>query len=648
MSRYSELMVVEKRRYKSLLFDLDQQNDVDDCYVRYHIPTEEKLVVYVNNGRLSTMSLDGNGTIITDEAIYFHPSHREWGNDNRIPLSDLCHYVIFQESASDTVHLISEERDQSIFGRTVNSKDTTGSELVSMLSAIQKRIRSSNSKEQVVYEKTLAHILGIIKKNFRENGILPERSLKLLEILFAEKNFVAEVAYVLAENEYRHMDEGRYYRFVESLRYNPSVSEGLIAQLQKPDELFLVHFLLDISNPNALYMTKSLIETYTNLKESERLTLRQSVILCFLCVRFEDWTFFDELWKLVHEALPEEMRWMIQAFRARFANEKMFGVYEKLLGGKKLTFMELGWKDALGLTPLHYALILRKKEAVHDLLEQYDWRSYRSPFGRDKLVDTGYQYVFLASVLFDDMELIEEVISKTTTIFQSLERSMKQMDFFIFLEQKRMESGNAKECEKRIFEYEGMKREMRSEMRQLALDETKNAREKAQMIIETSHAFSRYLFYLYMDVDGLYRLMADTIAQWRVAKYKDLYFITPVDKDMGMESRVYPETEEAHFEIPEDSIENPAFRAKREERERQERAAREERFRQARAAFEEQEASESWFSPEAHEDILVLKKEYRILVKQYHPDVCGGAKANRIMQAIMDERARILEAMQGA
>ena len=117
---------------------------------------------------------------------------------------------------------------------------------------------------------------------------------------------------------------------------------------------------------------------------------------------------------------------------------------------------------------------------------------------------------------------------------------------------------------------------------------------------------------------------------------------------MGMESRVYPETEEAHFEIPEDSIENPAFRAKREERERQERAAREERFRQARAAFEEQEASESWFSPEAHEDILVLKKEYRILVKQYHPDVCGGAKANRIMQAIMDERARILEAMQEA
>ena len=222
MSKYSELMVVEKRRYKSLQFDLDQAYNVDDCYVMYHIPSQEKVVVYANNSRMSTASLDGKGTIITDEAIYFHPSHREWGSNNRIPLSELCRYVIFQENASDTVHLISDAGDQSIFGRTVNSKDTTGSELVSLLSAIQQRIRNSNTREQLAYVRTLAHLMGIIKRNFRENGILPERSLKLLQILFAEKNFAAEVAYVLAENEYRRMDETGYYRFVDSLRMNPN------------------------------------------------------------------------------------------------------------------------------------------------------------------------------------------------------------------------------------------------------------------------------------------------------------------------------------------------------------------------------------------------------------------------------------------
>lgn len=647
MSKYSELMVVEKRRFKSLMFDLDQQNNVDECYLKYRIPTEEKVVVYANNSRLSTMSLDGNGTIITDEAIYFHPSHREWGANNRIPLSELCRYVIFQENASDTVHLISEGRDQSIFGRTVNAKDTTGSELVGLLSAIQQRIRRSNSKEQVLYERTLAHILGIIKKNFRDNGLLPERSLKLLDILFQEKNFAAEVAYVLAENEYRHMNEAAYYRFLEGLRMNPMIASTLVDQLERPDELFLVPFLQDISNPNALYMTRSLIDTYTNLKAATRLSLRQCVILCFLCVRFEDWTFFDQLWETASQPMPEAMRWMIQAFRARFANEKMFGVYEKVMGGKNLTSVELGWKDALGLTPLHYALILRNKQVVLDLLEQYDWSHYQSPLTADKLVDTSYQYVFLASILYDDMDLIEAVIAKTTTIFRSLERSMKQMDFFIFLEQKRMEQEADSDCEKRIYEYENMKREMRAEMRQLALDEAQHARRQAQVIIESGEPFLHYLFYLYMDVEGLYRLMADTIGQWRVAKFRGLYFITPVDKDMGMESRVYPETEESHFEIPEDSFENPAYRAKREEKERAERAAREARFRQAQAAFEEQNPIESWFSPEAHEDILVLKKEYRMLVKQYHPDVCGGAKATRIMQSIMDERAQILELMQG-
>ncbi|MCR4999441.1 MAG: J domain-containing protein [Lachnospiraceae bacterium] len=647
MSKYSELMVVEKRRYKSLMFDLDQNNDVNDCYVNYHIPTGEKVVVYADNSRSAMSLTDGKGTIITDEAIYFHPSHREWGANNRIPLSELCSYVIFQENASDTVHLISAERDQSIFGRTVNAKNPTGTELVALLSAIQKRVRGSSSKEQLIYERTLAHILGLIKKNFRENGVLPERSLKLLDILFAEKNFAAEVAYVLAENEYRKMNEAGYYHFLDTLRVNPNLVPGLADQLERPDEKFLIPFLQDISNPNAVYMTRSLIATYTNLKEAERLTLRQGVILCFLCVRFEDWKFFDLIWNEIHEKLPEEMRWMIQAFRARFANEKMFGVYEKLMAGKKLTAIEYGWQDALGLTPLHYALILRNRDMVMELLDAYDWHYFQSPLTRDKLVDTSYQYVFLASILYDDIELIEAVIAKTTTLFQSLERSMKQMDLFIFLEQKRMEGGESEEAKVRIYEYEGMKREMRSEMRQMAMDEAQNARRKAQMIIETGHPFNHYLFYLYMDVDGLFRLMADTIAQWRVAKYKDLYFITPVDKDMGMESRVYPETEEAHFEIPEDNFENPYYREKREAKERAERAAREERFRQAKAAFEEANPIESWFSAEAHEDLLVLKKEYRILVKQYHPDVCGGAKATRIMQAIMDERAAILEAMQG-
>ncbi|MCR5641655.1 MAG: J domain-containing protein [Lachnospiraceae bacterium] len=648
MSKYSELMVVEKRQYKSLMFDLDQSDHVDDCYMMYHIPTGEKVVLYADNSRWSTMSWDGKGTIITDEAIYFHPSHREWGSDNRIPLSDLCSYVIFQENASDTVHLISKERDQSIFGRTVNSKDTTGSELVSLLSALQKKIRQSNTREQAAYERTLAHVMGLIKGSFRENGLLPERSLKLLDILVREKSFAAEVAYVLAENEYRHMNEAGYFRFLDTLRMQPYISAALIEQLQRPDELFLESFLQDISNPNALYLTRSLIETYTNLKTAPRLSMRQCVILCFLCVRFEDWAFFDEVWKLIAHVLPEEMRWRIQSFRARFANEKMFGVYEKLMGNKPLTSMELGWKDALGLTPLHYALILRNRNRVMELLDEGEWNRFHSPFERDKLVDTAYQYAFLASVLYDDIELIERVIDETTPLFSSLHRSMKQMDFFIFLEEKRMEESGDEACKKRIFEYESMKREMRAEMRQMAMEEAQNARKKAQAIIETSHAFSRYLFYLYMDLDGLYRLMADTISSWKVARYKEFYFITPTDRDMGMEARIYPNEESGSFDIPEDNFENPAYRRKREEAERAERAAREARFKAAREAFEAQDAAESWFSAEAHEDILILKKEYRMLVKQYHPDVCGGAKATRIMQAIMDERAQILEAMETA
>ena len=59
------------------------------------------------------------------------------------------------------------------------------------------------------------------------------------------------------------------------------------------------------------------------------------------------------------------------------------------------------------------------------------------------------------------------------------------------------------------------------------------------------------------------------------------------------------------------------------------------------------EIQKGWFSEEAHRDLAVLKKEYRLLVKTYHPDVTGNKSATNIMQQIQIERAEILEHMRG-
>ena len=45
----------------------------------------------------------------------------------------------------------------------------------------------------------------------------------------------------------------------------------------------------------------------------------------------------------------------------------------------------------------------------------------------------------------------------------------------------------------------------------------------------------------------------------------------------------------------------------------------------------------SWFSEEAHNNKQILKREYRELAKKYHPDVCADTDASKIFAAIQNE-----------
>lgn len=50
----------------------------------------------------------------------------------------------------------------------------------------------------------------------------------------------------------------------------------------------------------------------------------------------------------------------------------------------------------------------------------------------------------------------------------------------------------------------------------------------------------------------------------------------------------------------------------------------------------------SWFSADAHSDATILKTEYRVLAKKYHPDVCQHPDSNAAMQQITAEYEDIL------
>ncbi|MBR1629684.1 MAG: hypothetical protein IJ679_10560, partial [Lachnospiraceae bacterium] len=410
MSRYSGILAMGKKNYPSLVFDFTGLNNIADYFQEYSIPEKEKPIVYAYSGKFFSFRLEGSGTLITDEAIYFHPSHKDWARSNRLPLSEICSYIIYQENERDHVSLISGVGERRVFGRTVAPHDTTGAELVELLKALQSALLTG-SKEKKEFEKTLGHVLALIRGSFRENGLICGKYRTLLDQIAQYPGFETEVAFIRAEHYYRLCNEEEYNRYVASL--GKDVDEKVRESLEKPDMLFFERYIRHIANASAWYMTKSLIEPYMNLKRKERLTLHQCLLLCFLCIRLEDEDYFHAIYDMIRMHLEADDFWNLSGFAARCANEKMSGVFDRLSGSQNLADQDYSLRDALGLSPLHYALIKRDKAKVRSLLAAHDWSEYRPPQVRDAKARAVYDFVFAAACLFDDVKLVSEIILHT-------------------------------------------------------------------------------------------------------------------------------------------------------------------------------------------------------------------------------------------
>ena len=660
MPGFQELLVVGKSKYKSLVFDFDKVNNVSKYYESYQIPKDEKMMVYAYSSSFSTISLEGSGTIITDQAIYIDPSRSEWAPSNRIPLEQLCQYIVFQEESSENVHLMNENQNCRIFGRTVAPRDTTGAELVELLRSLQKNIARMNVKERHTYEMTLGWMLDLIRKSLHKNGRLTTRDEMLLAA--AEDAHFKDVSFIRAEDIYRSCDDRKYQLFLASIK--GKIEDEVYKILERPEELFYKSFVEDISGVADFYMTQGLIEPYLNLKKLERLSLKQCLILAYLSIRIEDLDYSKRIMDMIGPYLKSQDYWTYENFKAKYHKEKLSLVYEKIEKHADVSGPELLWVDDLGLSPLHYALILRKDDVVLHMLKQRDWSSYEPPFENDKLIRMLYDPIFLASILYDDMDMIEEVFSACAKEARPINRSLKRMESFIYIQRQMMRENPSEVMKyaKTIADYEDMQREMEEELRQMAKRRMEEARRHAAITIEANHPFAKYLLHMYLAKDGIFYSMADTISEHRLYKFKDCYFISALSHDLELSYYQWKDEKivDYHFQSADtnisinstkaasyfdgDTFENPDRRAAKE----RERAERKKKFDEARAAFEESlEVNNGWFSEESKSDINILKKEYRLLVKTYHPDASENKSATAIMQQIQNERAKILEHMRG-
>ncbi|MCR5054167.1 MAG: J domain-containing protein [Lachnospiraceae bacterium] len=638
MSGFSQILEENQKKYTDLIFGEEQIGNIDAIKNTYGISDTEEVLVYAE--------ADRGGTCITDQGVYIHTEGESLPGKN-IPFPELCSYFIFQEDSFAAVIAMSKKGEIVLFPKSVGKRNPRGRQLSALLKTLQRNLLSINPTFQNNYDDAIGSVLMRVRTCFSEHGILNVKNQMMLNMVEAEDKFPIDVCYIRAENLYRMCDMARYYAFIEELP--GKVNEDLIRRLKSPDDCFFPDYVRDISNPYAFYLTQELLEPYATLRKMETYNEYQVVLMSYLCVRIDDELYLHKILTEYSDAIGEKQLWDIMAFEAKFRNEKMANIYNHILSQDKIGQVEMTWVDSLGLTPLHYALLLRDGKQVKALMEAKDWAEYTPPYSDDELKNL-YDFTFLTALLYENPHMQREVFLATSNMAKPLIRAMRNIEQKIYINKQLNRSEDVKE-------YNRQKEDMEREIRELSAAAVIRARKKAERIRMNGSPFAKFLLKVFDERDSLFQILTGTIADWKVYRFGNRFFITAFDEELPFS---YYEWENQSFKSKRVEIGDDRFswtdEEKRSYHERYEKKEeKEEKTKYHKYSFNPEDDRDaysymtpfegSWFSEAAHYDLTVLKKEYRVLAKKYHPDNSDVPGAKKILQQITTERTNILNSL---
>ena len=624
---------------------------VEKIYGVYGIPKNETILAHVKSS-VFLMSISMDGAIITDQAYYFHPCHDDWAKTNRFPFSDICRYIVSQKDEKGHVILSDASGDYTIWSSTLFGKNITGMELVRFLKNMQTQI-FQNYSWAAEQQRAAGHALLEAFRTKLQRGSLPERDLNLLHTLESYPTISDEATSLEAESIARLCDEGKYTQFISGL------SPQLRCVLESSYNQFLQGLENDLSNITLEFDRQYLDTVYQTLSVRNELSDLQCSILAYVCIRNGKLSQFSVILPQIRNQLGEHKEQQLLIFQGQLYNQRMQQVFEAVAGGKMPEDFQLQWADSIGLTPLHYAIILRRPELVDKLIEKKKWKPEFS-FSQECNASNLYDYNVVAC--FAGFPERAHIFQSTSDLVLAQKRSVDALRKKIWFKKQRLEVQKKTEQSIRGMIRTGKKNGLPDEKIEsfyIQLDTINNLRQDTiQEILELEQDISdieseidniteygllqaatlvqqlrasddplvKYIIQIYENPEFLRHVLFDGTQSCKLYQYNGIFFVTPYDVVLdlpysdinGNRGTTDHATHDTHKQSGQQGKETGAI---------------------------VHPFGASWFSPEAHKDRKVLKKEYYKLAKQYHPDVCNHINSKQIFQEILNERANILESM---
>lgn len=630
---------------KKVCFNLALLKKKDKVYSAYNIPRSEKILAFCKAATIIPLTIEG--VVFTDQAVYRCPAVKlEDGSEyNRISYTFLDSCIITQEGIKGGIYVCTQNHRFSLYGPSLVAQNVAGYEIRQILCKVQHQLLQRDSAAKSKVDALASILLQQVKD---EMGIedISGKSLGILDCLMEFPDHADTAAMLKAEYIFREFRPEKYEKFAASL---PSfISQDVKVDIKRIPSAFADNYIRLLTDLDREFEYRSLSGIDNRISDLEREDKTLDIIQAYLCIRMAEYersnSRISELRNSYGAKIADDLEW----FRCTFFYHEMFKVYQAIKNGRAYPKAYLKLRDGLGLTPLHYAIILRNETAMRHLLDQRDWKN-ASPYGSTALSFQMYEYA--VSAAGNQLPNIQEVLLKThaetiklrNTIktikgklkFQSAVHWIQDTNLFAH----RMDYANKKahhaskeDLERISVNIDAIKEnlntaednaanltEMLRECEESIVYVMENAVDEALSLLEElhdkNHPLANYLYRVYFEPDFFEQVLRSVRKKQdlRLYRYKDFYFIAPAFAEINLP---YQEQRNSGEDTKNEACisDNPTY-------------------------------GESWFSNEAHCDLKLLRLEYRKLAKEYHPDVSKHHDSNRLFQMILAEYNALLEYM---
>lgn len=638
---FSSTILAEAVHCKKICFDLSLLKKKDKVYSAYHIPQSEKILAFCKDVAFIPLTIEG--IVFTDQAVYRCPAIKlEDGSEyNRISYKSLDSCIITQEGPKGGVYVCTQNHCFSLHGPSLVSQNVAGYEIRQIMCKVQRQlfIRDTSAKNKV---DSLAKML--LQKAKSEMGIdeLPSKTLGILDCLMDFPEHADTAAMIKAEYLFREFRPDKYDKFAATLPI--LISPDAKATIKSIPAAFYDNYMRLLADFEQELSYKSLSPIYKRIGSLEKRHIKVDIIQACLCVRMVEHSWIDTHISELRRNYGRDVAETIERFRCNYFNHEMYKVYTAITRGSDYPDTYLRLRDGLGLTPLHYAIILKNEEAIRHLLDQKDWK-YASPYGSCAKPFQMYEYVVAAAG--NQLPNIQEILLKTNMDVIELRDTIKTIKGKLKFQgavnwvqdtnliAHRMDYANKKahhaskgELERISANIDAIKENLNTaednaanleEMLRSCEDSIpcvmENAIDEALCYLEemrtNNYPLASYLHRIFFEPDFFERVQLATKDRLdlRLYHYEGFYFLAPAFANINLPYQGQSSsTQNINKGVSTSNI--PPY-------------------------------GNSWFSNEAHHSIDTLKLEYRKLAKTYHPDVCKLPNSSDLFKAISTEYSQL-------